>query len=101
MALAQRRDQGALADARGPGDDEYHGPTVMPAAATTAHSAPAGSAVQHRDELGALALGEPADRLARRDAAVREDLVHFDAAVLGDGQQHVEDLRGLEVFRRV
>jgi hypothetical protein len=31
------------------------------------------SAMQHRDELGALALGEVADRLAGRDAAVRED----------------------------
>jgi hypothetical protein len=30
------------------------------------------SAMQHRDELGALALGEVADRLAGRDAAVRE-----------------------------
>src|ERR1039458_7405172 len=31
------------------------------------------SAMQHRDELGALALGEVAGRLAGRGAAVRED----------------------------
>ena len=36
------------------------------------------------NELGALALGEPADRLARRDPAVCEDLVDLHAAVLAE-----------------
>src|ERR1019366_5810844 len=59
------------------------------------------SAMQHRDQLCSLALGEPADRLARRDAAVRENLVDLHATVLGDREQHVEDLRRLEEFGRV
>src|SRR5687768_998644 len=58
-------------------------------------------AAQHRDELGALALREAADRLARRDAALDEDLVDLHAPVLGDGEQHVEDLGGLDVLRRL
>src|SRR5271155_5369850 len=53
------------------------------------------------DELAALALGEPADGLARRDAAVSEDLVDLDAPVLGHGEQHVEDLGGLDVLGRL
>src|SRR5215207_7090862 len=56
---------------------------------------------QHRDELGALALREAADRLARRDAALHEDLVDLHAPVLRHRQQHVEDLRGLDVGRRL
>ena len=99
VALAQRRDQRALADPGGPGDHEYLG---QPGAATTAGSVPAcrrRSAVQHRDQLGTLALGEPADRLARRDPAVRENLVDLHATVLRHREQHVEDLRGLEVLR--
>ena len=59
-----------------------------------------GAAPQELDELGALALGEPADGLARRDPALLQDLVGLDAAELRRGQQHVEDLGGLEVLRR-
>ena len=43
--------------------------------------------VQQGDQLRALALGQPADRLARRDAAVGEDLVDLHAPVLGDGEE--------------
>jgi hypothetical protein len=32
---------------------------------------------------------------------VNEDLVDLDAAVLGNGEQHVEDLRRLDVLRRL
>ena len=53
------------------------------------------------DELGALALGEPADRLRRRDPALVEDPVRLDPTVLGDGEEHVEDLRGQHVVGRV
>src|SRR4051794_5221721 len=56
-------------------------------------------AAQHGDEVGALALGETADGLGRRDAAHLQDLVHLHAAVLRYSQQHVEDLRGLDVLR--
>src|SRR3954466_785864 len=59
---------------------------------------PAGLAAQERDQLVALALGQPADGLARRDAAVREDAIHLDAAVLGDREQKVEHLGGQQVF---
>src|ERR1700720_3107859 len=62
---------------------------------------PAALVMQQRDELAALALGEPADGLAGRDAAVSEDLVDLDAPVLGDGEQHVEDLGGLDVLGRL
>src|SRR3954454_10453932 len=58
-------------------------------------------AAQHRDELGALALREAADRLRRRDAALNQHLVDLHAPVLGDREQHVEDLRGLDVLGRL
>src|SRR5215217_4422213 len=58
-------------------------------------------AAQHRDELGALALREAADRLARRDAALHEHLVDLHAPVLRDGEQHVEDLGRLDVGGRL
>src|SRR3954452_13006702 len=60
-----------------------------------------GLAAEHRDKLGALALREAADRLARRDAALDEDLVHLHAPVLGNGEQHVEDLGRLDVLGRL
>src|SRR5688500_9307679 len=53
------------------------------------------------DELTALALRKSADRLARRDPALRQDLVDLDVAVLRHGQQHVGDLCGEDVVRRV
>ena len=43
----------------------------------------------------------PADRLRGRDPALLQDLVDLDAAVLGDGEQHVEHLGGLDVLRRL
>src|SRR5262245_34394868 len=58
-------------------------------------------APQHGYELGALALRQAADRLARRDAALHEHLVDLHAPVLRDGEEHVEDLRGLDVGRRL
>src|SRR5690348_1184552 len=74
------------------------------ASATRDHDDPGRSArlaAEHRDELGALALREAADRLARRDAALDEDLVHLHAPVLRDGEQHVEDLGRLDVLGRL
>ena len=44
---------------------------------------------------------QPADRLARRDPALREDPIHLHAPVLRDGEQQVEDLGRLQVFRRI
>src|SRR3954471_22843544 len=58
-------------------------------------------AAQQRDELGALTLRKPADRLAGRDPTLLQDLVGLHAAVLRDRQEHVEDLRGLHVLRRL
>ena len=58
-------------------------------------------AAQERDELVALALGQAADGLARRDAAVREDAIHLHAPVLRHRQQQVEDLRGEQVVGRI
>src|SRR5262245_36706486 len=58
-------------------------------------------ATQHRDQLGALALRETSNGLGRRDAAHLQDLVDLHAAVLGYGEQHVEDLGGLDVFGRL
>ena len=49
----------------------------------------------------ALALGEPADRLARRDPALGEDPVHLHAPVLRDCEQEVENLGRLQVFRGI
>src|SRR3954469_11299438 len=58
-------------------------------------------APEERHELAALALGQAADRLARRDPALRENAVYLHAPVLRDGEQEVEDLRRLEVLGRV
>src|ERR1700751_2396858 len=58
-------------------------------------------AAEVRDQLVALALGEAADGLARRDAALREDAIDLHAAVLGDRQEQVEDLRSLQIFRGI
>ena len=74
--LAQRPDQRALAHPRRAGDDEdlrHGGGGDCVAAALLA---------QERDELGALALREAADRLARRDPAGLQHLVRLDAPVL-------------------
>src|SRR4051812_32833456 len=58
-------------------------------------------APQERDELAALALGQAADRLRRRDPALREDAIHLHAPVLRHRQQQIEDLGRLEVLGRV
>ena len=102
QALHQPADQRSLADARGPGDDEHARHGRHPSAAPAVGNVP--RALQRWSseiELGALALGEPADRLARRDPAVGEDLVDLHAPVLRDREQHVEHLRRLHVLRRV
>src|SRR2546423_7171440 len=58
-------------------------------------------AAQQPDQLVALALGQAADGLARRDLALTQDLVDLHAPVLRDGEQHVDDLRGLDELRRL
>src|SRR3954451_6596711 len=60
-----------------------------------------GLSAQEGNELAALALGQAADRLRRRDPALREDAVHLHAPVLRNRQQQVEDLGRLEVLWRV
>src|SRR5689334_18453780 len=96
-ALAQGADQRALADARRTRDDEdaRHRASLR----RVADGAPL--AAQHGDQLGALALRESADGLARRDPTLLEHLVRLHAPVLRDGQQHVADLRGLDVLGRL
>src|SRR4051794_17151238 len=63
--------------------------------------ASAALAAEQPDQLGALAFGEAADRLRRRDPALVEDPVRLHPSVLGDGEEHVEDLGGEDVLRRV
>src|SRR3954451_1463762 len=58
-------------------------------------------AAKQRDKLCTLPGREPADGLARRDAALREDLVGLHATVLRHREQEVEDLRRLDVGRRL
>src|SRR5215213_2684617 len=58
-------------------------------------------APEETDELAALALGQAADRLRRRDPALGEDAVHLHAPVLRHRQQQVEDLGRLQVLGRV
>src|SRR6187551_2563432 len=53
------------------------------------------------DELCPLALGKAADRLRGRNAALVEDAVGLDSAVLRYRQQHVEDLGGHHVLGRI
>jgi hypothetical protein len=50
------------------------------------------------DELGPLPLGKPADRLRGRDPALVEDAIGLHPAVLRYSEQHVEDLRGRNIF---
>src|SRR3954454_5582901 len=56
---------------------------------------------EHGNELGALSLGETADRLRRRDPADLQDLVHLHAPVLRNSEEHVEHLRRLDEVRRL
>src|SRR4051795_3860189 len=76
-------------------------PTPLGPVTTSTATAWGPLAPEVRNELAALALGQAADRLARRDPALRENAVHLHAPVLRDGEQEVEYLRCLEVLRRV
>src|SRR5688572_113572 len=76
-------------------------PFPTPEGPVTTNSLPRLSPDEMADELTPLALGEPTDRLARRDPALREDLVDLHVAVLGHREQHVGHLRGEDVVRRV
>src|SRR6202007_2362527 len=53
-----------------------------------------------RNELATLALGQAANGLARRDLALGQNLVDLHAPVLGNREQQVEHLRGLQILRR-
>src|SRR5215218_6992504 len=53
------------------------------------------------DQLGALALGETADRLRLADPALVQEPGRLDAAELRHGEQHVEHLRREQELRRV
>ena len=68
---------------------------------TSRQAARGASGAACETQLGALALRQAADGLARRDAALHEHLVDLHAPVLRHRQQHVEDLRGLDVLRRL
>src|SRR3954452_21021821 len=76
-------------------------PTPLGPVTTRTLMEPRALAAQIRDELAALALGQAADRLRRRDPALREDAVHLHAPGLRHRQQQVEDLGRLEVLGRV
>src|SRR3954470_1700933 len=76
-------------------------PLPTPLGPVTTRTAMAALSAQVRNQLAALALGEAADRLRRRDPALREDAVHLHAPVLRNRQQQVEHLGRLEVLGRV
>src|SRR5438128_1692137 len=57
--------------------------------------------VEEANQLLALAVGEAADRLRLADPALVEQARRLDAAELGHGHQHVEDLRRRNELRRV
>src|SRR5919106_3628799 len=57
--------------------------------------------IEELDELGALALGEAAHRLRLADAALVQEPRGLHAPELGDGHEHVEDLRGGDELGRV
>src|SRR3954447_25444401 len=76
-------------------------PLPTPEGPVTTRTDTAALSAQETDELAALALGQAADRLRRRDPALREDAVHLHAPVLRSRQQQVEDLGRLQVLRRV
>src|SRR3954453_18504962 len=76
-------------------------PLPTPLGPVTTRTATAALSAQETDELAALALGQAADRLRRRDPALREDAIHLHAPVLRHRQQQVEDLGRLQVLRRV
>jgi hypothetical protein len=57
--------------------------------------------VQASREVRALARAQAAERLAERNPAALQDLGGLHAPYLGEGQKHVEDLRGLQVRGRV
>src|SRR6185437_16952255 len=69
--------------------------------ATGRREAGCSAAAQQRDELAALALGEPAESLARRDPALAQDLVDLHAPVLGDGEQQIKHLGRLQIIWRI
>src|SRR5579875_1915074 len=79
--------------------------TITPGTRAGWGSAPSGrrrlAPAQQRDELAALALGQPAERLARRDPALGQDLVDLHAPVLGDREQQIEYLRGHHIIGRL
>src|ERR1700761_4232787 len=66
--------------------------TLLTVASRLAGAAEGVGPAHERDQLAPLALGQTADRLARRDLALTQDLVHLHPAVLGNGQEQVEHL---------
>src|SRR5262249_28526398 len=60
-----------------------------------------GLPIEEGDELGALALGEPADGLRLADPAAVEQARGLHSTELRHRHQHVEDLRGLHPLGRV
>src|SRR3954451_21934777 len=58
-------------------------------------------AVEEANQLVPLAVREAADGLRLADPALVEEASGLDAAELGHGHQHVEDLRRRDVLRRV
>src|SRR4051795_8575026 len=76
-------------------------PLPTPLGPVTTRTDMAALSAQETDELAALALGQAADRLRRRDPALREDAVHLHAPVLRHRQQQVEHLGRLEVLGRI
>src|SRR3954451_1837379 len=74
---------------------------IMTVGTAAKSSANAALLAQLCDEFGALALGEAADGLRRGDPALIQDAVGLHAPVLGHRHQHVDDLRSLDVLRRI
>src|SRR3954462_10558238 len=81
--------------------EQAFGPASLPGLVFAPRLPLRGLAAQVGNQLAALALGQAADRLRRRDPALGEDAVHLHATVLRNRQQQVEDLRRLQVLGRV
>ena len=101
VASRRRRGNGRVCGAGGRPPPDTEGKKRSLSRRSGAPTVPARLTTQQRDEVVALTLRQAADRLARRDAALREDLVDLHAPETRDGQQQVEDLRGFDVARRI
>src|SRR5437588_9849759 len=76
-------------------------PLPAPEGPVTTSTGGTALAIEEPDQLRALPLGETADSLRRADLADSEEAVGLHAPGLRNGHEDVDDLRGLDVLRRL